>query len=69
MIGTSVRTGALAISIPSFLLCLTVSEMTSVNNGPGSIPAANPNKTPEIKKGKDSDIENNIRKKEQMLFS
>ena len=38
IIGISVKTGVLAIIIPSFLLCFKVSEMTKVNNGPGDIP-------------------------------
>ena len=55
-IGISVRIGALATNIPSFLLCLIVSEMTKVNKGPGDIPATNPNNIPEIKNGRDSII-------------
>jgi hypothetical protein len=54
IIGTSVNTGALAIIIPSFLLCFKVSEMTKVNNGPGDNPAARPNNAPEIRNGMDS---------------
>jgi hypothetical protein len=55
-IGKSVRIGAHATIIPSFLLCFTVSEMTKVNKGPGNIPATNPNNIPEIKNGIDSTI-------------
>jgi hypothetical protein len=32
----------MAIAIPAFLFCLSVSETTKVNNGPGKIPAAQP---------------------------
>jgi len=42
MIGRSVIIGAAATRIPSFLLCSRVSEITSVSNGPGDIPAARP---------------------------
>ena len=52
--GISVKTGVLAIIIPSFLLCFKVSEMTKVNNGPGDIPAARPNNAPEIRDVMDS---------------
>ena len=52
--GISVTSGALATSMPAFLSCFNVSEMTSVNKGPGNIPAANPNRIPEIRKGIDS---------------
>ena len=54
IIGTSVKTGALAIIIPSFLLCFKVSEMTRVNNGPGDIPAAIPSSAPESRNVMDS---------------
>jgi len=54
IIGTSVKTGVLAIIIPSFLLCFKVSEMTKVNNGPGDSPAARPNNAPEIRNVMDS---------------
>jgi len=54
IIGTSVKTGALAIIIPSFLLCFKVSEITKVNNGPGDIPAARPRSAPDIRNVMDS---------------
>jgi len=44
--GMSVRTGAIAIAIPAFLFCLSVSETTKVNSGPGEMPAANPKTAP-----------------------
>ena len=37
----------MAIAIPAFLFCLSVSETTKVNNGPGEIPAANPKTAPD----------------------
>ena len=55
-IGISVRIGAMAIAIPAFLLCLSVSETTKVNNGPGEIPAANPKIDPERRNSNDSII-------------
>ena len=45
--GISVRIGAMAITIPALLFCLSVSETTKVNNGPGEIPAANPKTAPD----------------------
>lgn len=42
IMGRSVIIGAAATFTPSFLLCSRVSEMTSVSNGPGDIPATRP---------------------------
>ena len=46
IIGKSVISGAIAISIPLILLPFRVSEMTIVNKGPGAIPAARPKVMP-----------------------
>ena len=46
IIGISVIKGEIATLIPSFLLCARVSVTTTVNNGPGDIPAVNPNMIP-----------------------
>jgi hypothetical protein len=51
IIGRSVISGATATLIPSFLLCLRVSVITSVSKGPGDIPALNPKKAPMIRYG------------------
>ena len=66
IIGMSVTAGAVATSMPSFLLCLMVSEITKVKRGPGNNPAARPNSIPEIRNGNASNMKDNIRKKEQM---
>jgi len=49
MIGRSVIRGAQATLIPSFMLYCNVSVITSINKGPGEIPALNPKITPENK--------------------
>lgn len=48
--GRSVKSGELATIIPSFLFFINVSEITSVNKGPGVIPETKPKKIPIIKK-------------------
>lgn len=48
-IGKSDKSGTKAIFIPSFLLYFIVSVITKINNGPGDIPATNPNVIPVIK--------------------
>ena len=69
IIGMSVIAGAVATRIPSFLLCLMVSEITKVSKGPRNDRAAKPNSIPETRNGNESNMKNNIRKKDQMLFS
>ena len=49
IMGRSVIKGATATLKPSFLLCLNVSDMTSVSRGPGDIPAVSPKKAPIVK--------------------
>ena len=44
--GKSVINGEIEIFNPSVLLCFIVCVITSVNNGPGDIPAVNPKKEP-----------------------
>ena len=48
IIGMSVNKGAIATLIPSFLLWVRVSDMTTVNKGPGDIPAVSPKTIPVI---------------------
>ena len=56
MIGISVNKGIPATMMPSFMLCFTVCEMSSINRGPGERPATAPKVIPANRKVKDSTV-------------